>query len=148
MEPYLKTPMRLERGPDVPRAELEDMYWQNGMVDVTRRSVILEQRVMIGRKVAGLVTEPAESIDIDTPLDLALAELRARAAQPRPVDEARWLSAWARSGAATRATGRPGAGPMCGVSPDGSTQPEPLGVPAREFSSWTRRWTNSPTWCW
>jgi CMP-N,N'-diacetyllegionaminic acid synthase len=75
IEPYLKTPMRLSRGPDVPRAELEDIYWQNGVVDVTRREVILEQRVMIGRRVAGLVTEPADSIDIDTPLDLALAEL-------------------------------------------------------------------------
>jgi CMP-N-acetylneuraminic acid synthetase len=75
IEPYLKTPLRLARGPDVPRAELDDIYWQNGVVDVTRREVILEQRVMIGRTVAGLVTELADSIDIDTPLDLALAEL-------------------------------------------------------------------------
>ncbi|MGI9146245.1 MAG: cytidylyltransferase domain-containing protein [Chloroflexota bacterium] len=75
IEPYLKTPLRLSRGPDVPRAELDDIYWQNGVVDVTRREVVLEQRVMIGRRVAGLVTEPADSIDIDTPLDLALAEL-------------------------------------------------------------------------
>jgi CMP-N-acetylneuraminic acid synthetase len=30
---------------------------------------------MIGKRVAGLVTQPEESIDIDTPLDLALAEL-------------------------------------------------------------------------
>lgn len=75
LEPFLKTPFRLERGPDVPRALLEDVYWQNGLVDVTRREVILEQRVMIGRRVAGLVTEAVDSIDIDTPLDLALAEL-------------------------------------------------------------------------
>jgi N-acylneuraminate cytidylyltransferase len=75
IEPYLKTPFRLSRGPDVPRAELEDVYWQNGVVDVTRREVILEQGVMIGRRVAGLVTRPEDSIDIDTPLDLALAEL-------------------------------------------------------------------------
>jgi CMP-N,N'-diacetyllegionaminic acid synthase len=75
IEPYLKTPLRLSRGPDVPRAELDDIYWQNGVVDVTRREVILEQKVMIGRRVAGLVTELADSIDIDTPLDLALAEL-------------------------------------------------------------------------
>jgi N-acylneuraminate cytidylyltransferase len=75
IEPYLKTQFRLDRGPDVPRAQLEDIYWQNGVVDVTRREVILEQRVMIGRRVAGLVTQPAESIDIDTPLDLQLAEL-------------------------------------------------------------------------
>jgi CMP-N-acetylneuraminic acid synthetase len=75
MEPFLKTDFRLRRGPDVPRAELEDVYWQNGVVDVTRLEVIREQKVMIGRRVAGLVTEPEESIDIDTPLDLALAEL-------------------------------------------------------------------------
>jgi CMP-N-acetylneuraminic acid synthetase len=75
MEPFLTTSFRLERGPDVPRAELEDIYWQNGVVDVTRREVLREQRVMIGKRVAGLVTQPEESIDIDTPLDLQLAEL-------------------------------------------------------------------------
>ena len=75
VQPYLKTPFRLSRGPDVPRAELETVYWQNGLVDVTRRSVILEQRVMIGPRVAGVLTDPAESVDIDGPLDLALAEV-------------------------------------------------------------------------
>jgi CMP-N-acetylneuraminic acid synthetase len=75
LEPFLKTPFRLSRGPDVPRAELQDVYWQNGVVDVTRREVIREQGMMIGARVAGLVTAPEESIDIDTPLDLALAEL-------------------------------------------------------------------------
>lgn len=75
IEPYLKTRFRLSRGPDVSRAELDDVYWQNGVVDVTRREVILEQGVTIGRHVAGLVTRLEDSIDIDTPLDLALAEL-------------------------------------------------------------------------
>jgi N-acylneuraminate cytidylyltransferase len=75
IEPYLKTPMRLRRGPDVPRAELDDVYWQNGVVDVTRLATIREQKVMIGHRVAGLVTELSDSIDIDTPIDLAMAEL-------------------------------------------------------------------------
>jgi CMP-N-acetylneuraminic acid synthetase len=75
MEPFLNTAFRAQRGPDVPRAELEDVYWQNGVVDVTRSEVIFDQGVMIGRRVAGLVTQPGDSIDIDTPLDLALAEL-------------------------------------------------------------------------
>jgi CMP-N-acetylneuraminic acid synthetase len=75
IESFLKTSFRLSRGPDVPRAELEDVYWQNGVVDVTRIQVVREQRTMIGRRVAGLVTRPEESIDIDTPMDLALAEL-------------------------------------------------------------------------
>ena len=87
IEPYLKTPFRAARGPDVPRAQLEDVYWQNGVVDVTRREVILGQGVMIGQRVAGLVTALEDSIDIDTPLDLALAELlyaRRMAAQAGP----------------------------------------------------------------
>ncbi len=75
LEPFLKTELRLQRGPDVPRAELDEVYWQNGVVDVTRRSVILEQRRVIGSRVAGLVTSLEDSIDIDTPLDLAMAEL-------------------------------------------------------------------------
>jgi N-acylneuraminate cytidylyltransferase len=75
IDPFLETEFRLSRGPDVPRAELQDVYWQNGVVDVTRLAVIREQGVMIGRRVAGLVTQAEESIDIDTPLDLALAEL-------------------------------------------------------------------------
>lgn len=75
IEPYEKTQFRLERGPDVPRAQLAEVYWQNGVVDVTRREVIFEQRVMIGARVAGLVVDPADSIDIDTTLDLQLAEL-------------------------------------------------------------------------
>jgi hypothetical protein len=131
IEPYLKTPMRLERGPDVPRAELDDVYWQNGMVDVTRRSVIFDQRVMIGRKVAGLVTEPSESIDIDTPLDLALCGC-SRSAAGRPMKALvvglgsigrRHARNWVRLGLGEvlvcRQTDRP--------------LPEPLGVPAREF---------------
>ena len=59
----------------MPRAELNDVYWQNGVVDVTRRAVVLERGVVIGANVAGLLTQPEDSIDIDTPLDLALAEL-------------------------------------------------------------------------
>jgi CMP-N-acetylneuraminic acid synthetase len=73
--PFLETAFRLSRGPDVPRAELEDIYWQNGIVDVTRHSVIREQGVMIGPRVVGLVTAAEDSIDVDTPLDLALAEV-------------------------------------------------------------------------
>ncbi|GAC1321191.1 MAG: acylneuraminate cytidylyltransferase family protein [Chloroflexota bacterium] len=75
VEPFLKTAFRLERGPDVPRAQLQDVYWQNGVVDVTRREVIRQQKRMIGQRVAGLVTEAVDSIDIDTPLDLQLAAL-------------------------------------------------------------------------
>jgi len=75
MEPYLKTPFRRQRGPDVPRAELEPIYWQTGHVDVTWRRTLEEQRTLIGRRVAGLVVAPETSIDIDGPFELELAEL-------------------------------------------------------------------------
>ncbi len=81
MEPYLKTPFRLARGPDVPRAELEPIYWQTGHVDVTWRGTIEEQRTLIGRRVAGLVVAPETSIDIDGPFELELAELVLRRAR-------------------------------------------------------------------
>lgn len=81
MVPFLATEFRRQRGPDVPRAELEPVYWQNGVVDVTRTEVILEQGVMMGRTVAGLVTSPDDSVDLDSPLDFRLAELLIEARQ-------------------------------------------------------------------
>jgi CMP-N-acetylneuraminic acid synthetase len=77
IEPLQQTEFRLRRGPDVPRAELQEVYWQNGVVDVTRRTVI-ERGRMIGDRVAGLVTDPRESVDVDSELDLRLAELLLR----------------------------------------------------------------------
>ena len=74
MAPFEATEFRMRRGPDVPRAQLEHVYWQNGMVDVTRRSVILEQGVMIGARVAGLITEVEDAVDLDSPLDFLIAE--------------------------------------------------------------------------
>ncbi|MBI4494069.1 MAG: acylneuraminate cytidylyltransferase family protein [Chloroflexi bacterium] len=72
--PFLDTHFRLERGPDVPRAELEPVYWQNGLVDVMRRELLMERNMTIGGLVAGYVTEPEVSIDLDGPLDFLLAE--------------------------------------------------------------------------
>ena len=74
LEPFQKSRFRLERGPDVPRAELEPIYWQNGLVDVMRRELLMERHQTIGGVVAGYVTEPEVSIDLDGPLDFLLAE--------------------------------------------------------------------------
>lgn len=74
LTPFLRTRFRLERGPDVPRAELEPVYWQNGLVDVMRRELLMERDLTIGGRVAGYVTDPEDSIDLDGPLDLLLAE--------------------------------------------------------------------------
>lgn len=83
MEPYLETPFRLARGPDVPRAELDPVYWQTGHVDAMWRRTIVEQGVLIGRRVAAVVVDQDDSVDIDGPRELEMAELilqwRARA---------------------------------------------------------------------
>lgn len=75
MEPYLKTEFRLTRGPDVSRAELDPVYWQTGHVDAMWRRTILDQGVLIGRRVAGLVVDQDDSVDIDGPRELEMAEL-------------------------------------------------------------------------
>jgi len=86
---------------------------------------------MIGRRVAGLITETTDSIDIDTPLDW------------------RWPSYCWRSGTDARARrgprvyrpaaraqlGAPGLGEVLVCRQTGRALPEPLGVPAREFTS-------------
>jgi N-acylneuraminate cytidylyltransferase len=74
MEPFLDTEIRRLRGPDVPRAQLEDVYWQNGLVDATRRSVIFDLGVMIGPRAAGLITGAEDAVDLDSPLDFTIAE--------------------------------------------------------------------------
>jgi len=83
MEPYLKTPFRLARGPDVPRAELDPVYWQTGHVDAMWQRTIVEQGVLIGRRVAAVVVDQDDSVDIDGPRELEMAEMilqwRARA---------------------------------------------------------------------
>jgi CMP-N-acetylneuraminic acid synthetase len=88
MEPYEKTPFRLERGPDVPRAELQPVYWQTGHVDATWRRTIVDDKRLIGPRAAAVVVEPELSIDIDGPFELELAELLLKrqteaAARPR-----------------------------------------------------------------
>ncbi len=73
--PYLNTPFRLSRGPDVPRQDLEQVYLQNGAVDVTWRSVILKQGKLIGERVRGYVMSEIDSVDIDFIWDFAIAEV-------------------------------------------------------------------------
>lgn len=71
---FQRTRMRLARGPDVARADLEPIYWQNGVVDVMRRELLMERNMTIGGVVAGLVTDPEDSVDLDGPLDLLVAQ--------------------------------------------------------------------------
>ena len=75
LRPLLK-PRREGDAPwNAPRQTLEQVYWQNASVDVLWSKTILEKHSMTGSDIRGFIMEERFSIDIDEPLDLALAEL-------------------------------------------------------------------------
>lgn len=65
--------------PDAPeytrRQDLPPVYRLNGAVYVTRRDVLMEQGRVLGKDTRAIVMDWESSIDIDTMLDLKLAEL-------------------------------------------------------------------------
>ena len=56
-----------------PRQELQPMYLRNGMIYLTRREVLLNNSFK-GNDCRALVVETNRSVNIDTPLDFAMAE--------------------------------------------------------------------------
>jgi N-acylneuraminate cytidylyltransferase len=71
-------PARRPRTQQIPAGHRED-----GAVYVTRRALLVEQEVRIGGDVRAVVQSPLESIDIDTPDDLRLAEALLRSGRRR-----------------------------------------------------------------
>jgi len=58
-----------------PRQSLPDIYIRNGAIYLIRRGAFLQQKQLIGDKCLGYVMNDSESINIDTPIDLKIAEL-------------------------------------------------------------------------
>ena len=58
-----------------PRQVLPDIYIRNGSIYMIRRDILIEKEQLIGKKCLGLVMSEEESVNIDSPLDLRLAEL-------------------------------------------------------------------------
>jgi len=58
-----------------PRQALPDVFWQNGYVDVTRTSTIIEKNSMTGKKILPLIVDSREIIDIDNELTFKFAEM-------------------------------------------------------------------------
>lgn len=77
LEPYLRTEFRKRVGPDYPRQKLEQVYVSTGVVDAVRREVV-EGGSTTGTKVLPYLTDPATSVDLDTPHDFVLAEMLMR----------------------------------------------------------------------
>ena len=58
-----------------PRQALPPAYIRNGSIYLIKRDVLIKEEQLIGKKCLGMVMSDEESINIDTPLDLKLAEL-------------------------------------------------------------------------
>ncbi len=56
------------------RQSLPDTYWQTGHIDVIRTNVILEQKLMSGRKIKPIHIHPDFTVDLDKPADWQKAE--------------------------------------------------------------------------
>jgi CMP-N-acetylneuraminic acid synthetase len=57
------------------RQDLPPAYQLNGAVYVTRRRILLEQERLLGANTLAYIMPRERSVDIDTPIDLKLAEL-------------------------------------------------------------------------
>ena len=58
-----------------PRQILPNAYIRNGAIYLIKRDILLANEQLIGDKCLGLVMSDEDSVNIDTPLDLKLAEL-------------------------------------------------------------------------
>jgi CMP-N,N'-diacetyllegionaminic acid synthase len=55
------------------RQDLPPLYYYNCVIDVTRRSTVLDKKSMTGDRLLPYVMDSSEVLDIDTPRDLAFA---------------------------------------------------------------------------
>jgi CMP-N-acetylneuraminic acid synthetase len=61
--------------PDNPRQALDRLYVENGNVYVTRATVVQAEHTVFGKRLVPVVIDAVQGLDIDTELDLAVAEL-------------------------------------------------------------------------
>ena len=72
LKPLLDTDM--DEAYNQPRQNLPKVYWQNGYLDITRRSTIYEKNSMTGDKIIPLLLDSNEIIDIDDMNTFRIAE--------------------------------------------------------------------------
>ena len=59
--------------PMMPRQDLPSVYVRSGDIYATRRSCLIEQQSLIGRSSGALIIDPEHAVNIDEPIDLAIA---------------------------------------------------------------------------
>jgi len=60
------------------RQDFEQVWWRNGSIYIFKTDTLLNSNSLYGGKTIGMPTNSVESINIDTPEDLALAKIIAR----------------------------------------------------------------------
>lgn len=75
LRPYIDGDQAIPEAYNWPRQRLPAAYVQNGSVDVAWRRTLVEQGSMTGREIAALVMDPLESVNVDSEIDLLVAEL-------------------------------------------------------------------------
>ena len=74
---YLRPFVQLEgrESYNMPRQELPEVFWHNGVLDIIRASTILEKHSVSGTKILPLLMDSSFlTVDIDKPFDLIVAE--------------------------------------------------------------------------
>jgi len=74
---YLKPFAKLEgkESYNMPRQDLPEVFWHNGVLDVIRASTILEKHSVSGTKILPMLMDDSFlTVDIDKPFDLIIAE--------------------------------------------------------------------------
>ena len=69
LKPLLKRPTTSTRRQDMPKT-----YQINGAIYVTKRDTIMKKKNLFGKKILAYVMSPEKSVDIDSPIDLIMAE--------------------------------------------------------------------------
>lgn len=73
IRPFVPTKHFASLGTDVPRQWLPEIFWQNGMVDVTRAKFIRRGKIY-GPDIRGVVINPERAVDVNNHEDLEVAE--------------------------------------------------------------------------
>jgi N-acylneuraminate cytidylyltransferase len=73
--PLLPDKMGIRGDFQSPRQSLEPIYWQNGIVDVVWRKIILEKNSMSGNNIQGFILDSIFAVDLDTEEDFLIAEV-------------------------------------------------------------------------
>jgi N-acylneuraminate cytidylyltransferase len=73
--PFLSESICGKEAYNMPRQQLPDAFIQNGSIDITRWNTVMAKNSMTGERILGMLMQENESVNIDTEIDLMIAEI-------------------------------------------------------------------------